>query len=300
VPRLIINADDFGLTSGVNRAIIEASRAGAITSTTLMANSSAFEEAVALAKSQPQLRVGCHVVLIDGEPLSSGLKTLTCGKTTYGTGTNGITTSGAGRLKSSLKEFALAAIRKRLSQEEIRQEAEAQIRKIQAAGIAVTHIDTHKHTHILPQVLRPVLKAAKACGIRAVRNPFEPPRARPRGMVLRTPSLWVRALPVRLLHRYAAEFSLAVKEAGMITTQGTVGIIVTGTLDQTLLNSTLQALPEGDWELVCHPGYVDADLQAAGTRLLESRQTELQALTSDETRKSLTGKGIQLISYADL
>lgn len=295
MPRLIINADDFGLTSGVNRAIIEASRAGAITSTTLMANSSAFDEAVALAKAQPHLRVGCHVLLIDGEPLSSGLKTLIGRRTT-----SGKTTGGTPKFKNSLKEFALAAIQKRLSQKEIRQEAEAQIRKIQAAGIAVSHIDTHKHTHMFPQVLRPVLKAAKACGVRAVRNPFEPARAQPRGMVLRTPSLWVRALQVKLLHRYAAEFNLAVREEGMITTQGTAGIIVTGTLDQTLLTGTLQALPEGDWELVCHPGYVDVDLQAAGTRLLESRQLELQVLTSDETRESLAGKGIQLISYADL
>ena len=271
----------------MNRAIVEASRAGAITSATLMANSSAFDEAVALAKSHPQLRVGCHIVLIDGEPLSSGLKTLTA-------------TSGTPRFKSGLKEFALAAIRKQLSQEEIQREAEAQIRKIQTAGIAVSHIDTHKHTHMFPHVLHPVLKAAKACGIRAVRNPFEPASTLLRALVRRTPSLWIRALQVNLLRRYSAEFHLAVREEGMITTQGTVGIIVTGTLDQTLLAGTLQALPEGDWELVCHPGYLDHDLQQAGTRLLKSRQLELQALTSAETRKALTGKGIQLISYADL
>jgi hopanoid biosynthesis associated protein HpnK len=290
VPRLIVNADDFGLTSGVNRAIIEASRAGMVTSTTLMANSSAFDEAAALAKSQPQLRVGCHVVLIDGEPISSGLKTLT-----YGTATNGMT-----RFKSSLKEFALAAIRKRLSQSEIQCEAEAQIRKIQSTGIVVTHIDTHKHTHMFPHVLRPVLKAAKTCGIRAVRNPFEPARAWARATVFRTPALWMRALQVKLLHRYATEFNLAINEEQMNTTEGTAGIIATGMLDQELLTGILQGLPEGDWELVCHPGYLDADLQRAGTRLLQSRQTELQALTSLETRKVLDGKGIQLISYADL
>jgi hopanoid biosynthesis associated protein HpnK len=290
VPRLIVNADDFGLTSGVNRAVIEASRTGMVTSTTLMANSSAFDEAVALAKSQPQLKVGCHVVLIDGEPLSSGLKTLV-----YGTATNGTT-----RFKSSLKEFALAAIRKRLSQAEIQCEAEAQIRKIQSTGIVVTHIDTHKHTHMFPHVLRPLLKAAKACGIRAVRNPFEPARAWARATVFRKPALWMRALQVKLLRRYSTEFNLAVNGEQMNTTQGTAGIIATGVLDQELLDGILQGLPVGDWELVCHPGYLDADLQRAGTRLLQSRQTELQALTSAETRKVLDGKGIQLISYADL
>jgi len=285
VIRLIVNADDFGLTTGVNRAIVEASHAGMLTSTTLMANSSAFDEAVALAKSQPQLKVGCHVVLIDGEPLSSGLKTLTGGTT---------------RFKSSLKEFALAAVRKRLSQEEIQREAEAQIRKIQSAGIIVSHVDTHKHTHMFPHVLRPVLQAAKACGVFAVRNPFEPARLWPRTAVRRTPALWIRALQVKLLHRYSAEFTLAVNKEQMSTPQGTAGMIATGALDQQLLTGILQGLPAGDWELVCHPGYLDADLQRAGTRLLQSRQTELQALTSAETRKVLDGKAIQLISYADL
>ena len=119
-------------------------------------------------------------------------------------------------------------------------------------------------------------------------------------MVRSAPGLWIRALQVKLLHRYSAEFSRAVNEEQMSTTQGTAGIIATGTLDQELLTNILQGLPEGDWELVCHPGYLDADLHQAGTRLLQSRQTELQALTSAETRKVLAGKGVQLISYADL
>jgi predicted glycoside hydrolase/deacetylase ChbG (UPF0249 family) len=285
VTRLIINADDFGLTSGVNRAIIEANHAGTVTSTTLMANSAAFDEAVSLAKSQPQLRVGCHIVLIDGEPITAGLKTLTLGTTKF---------------KNSLKEFALAAIRKELSQDEIRCEAEAQIRKIQSAGIIVSHVDTHKHAHMFPHVLRPVLEAARSCGVHAVRNPFELAIARPRGKVLRTPALWIRALQVRLLQRYSAHFNAAVSEERMTTTRGAAGVIATGTLDQELLTATLQGLPDGDWELVCHPGYLDADLQWAGTRLLQSRQTELQALTSEETKEVLTQKGIQLISYAEL
>ena len=283
--RLIINADDFGLTSGVNRAIVEASRGGVVTSTTLMANSAAFDEAVALAKSQPQLRVGCHIVLIDGEPITSGLKTLT---------------NGTARFKSSLKEFALAALRKKLSQDEIRCEAEAQIRKIQSAGIVVSHIDTHKHTHIFPHVLHPVLQAARSCRVHAVRNPFEPATLWPPGRIVRTRALWMRAVQVKLLHRYSSQFHETVKQEQMKTTRGTAGIIVTGCLNQRLLTATLQALPEGDWEFVCHPGYLDSDLRSAGTRLLESRQTELQVLISAETREVLAQQGIRLISYEQL
>jgi predicted glycoside hydrolase/deacetylase ChbG (UPF0249 family) len=99
---------------------------------------------------------------------------------------------------------------------------------------------------------------------------------------------------------FAAEFYRAVKGLGMVTTDGTVGIAVTGKLDERSLLAILGGLPEGTWELVCHPGYSDPDLEAAGTRLLASRETELAALTSEETKHALARQGIQLISYADL
>ena len=284
MPRLIVNADDFGLTSGVNRAIVEANRNGVVTSATLMANSQAFQDAVDLAKVEPQLKVGCHIVLIDGEPLCGGLNSLT---------------NGAAKFRSSIKDFAIAAVRKRIAPDEIQREAEAQIRKTQSAGIAVTHVDTHKHTHLFPHVLRPVLKAAKACGVGAVRNPFEPPRTWPRHLMA-IPSLWMRIIQVALLQKFAASFRKIVSEEDMLTTDGTIGVSATGNLNQKLLNEITQALPEGTWELVCHPGYLDADLETAGTRLLHSRQVELAALTSEETKQNLTERGIQPISYADL
>lgn len=285
MPRLIINADDFGLTSGVNRAIEEANRAGVVTSATLMANSQAFEEAVALAKNLPRLKVGCHIVLIDGEPISSGLTSLT---------------DGTARFKSSLKDFALAAARNRLSQDEIQREAEAQIRKIQSAGTQVTHVDTHKHTHIFPHVLLPVMKAAKACGIGSIRNPFEPFRVWASTAVLSRPAMWMRAFEVTLLLKFEKAFGRIVHEEGFSTTDGSLGVIATGSLDQTVLLSTIEAIPQGTWELVCHPGYADNDLRGVGTRLLESRDVELKALLSEQTRETLGQRGVELISYADL
>ncbi|HZS28648.1 MAG TPA: ChbG/HpnK family deacetylase [Candidatus Angelobacter sp.] len=283
--RLIINADDFGLTAGVNRAIAEANRCGVLTSATMMANARAFAEAAVLAKSQPRLKTGCHVVLIDGDPVSANLPSLT---------------NGSSRFRTSLKQFAVAAVRRQISVDEIQQEAEAQIRKIQSQGITLTHIDSHKHTHMFPYVLRPVLRAAKACGIRAVRNPFEPLRAWPHSAVLGTPALWLRSAGVTAFQMFAGDFRRAIKEEGMLSTDGTVGIAATGKLDQKMLLRILAALPEGTWELVCHPGYSDADLQAAGTRLTTSRETELAALISNETKDALARQKIELISYAEL
>lgn len=283
--RLIINADDFGLTSGVNRAIAEGNRSGVLTSATMMANAQASAAAIDIARDQPALKTGCHIVLIDGVPISANLPSLT---------------NGSARFRSSLKQFALAAVRKQIAAEEIQREAEAQIRKIQTRGIALTHVDSHKHTHMFPQVLRPVLRAARACGIRAVRNPFEPLRSWPRSMVLGTPALWLRSAGVMAFQMFAAEFRRALKEEGMLSTDGTVGIAATGKLDQKMLLGILNALPEGTWELVCHPGYSDADLQAAGTRLTQSRETELAALISAETKEAIARQKIELISYADL
>jgi hopanoid biosynthesis associated protein HpnK len=285
VRRLIVNADDFGLTAGVNRAIIEGNRSGIVTSATLMANAKATDAAIGLARTQPSLKTGCHVVLIDGVPLASNLPSLT---------------DGSPRFRSSLKQFALAATRGQIAADEIQREVEAQIRKLQSCGVTITHVDSHKHTHMFPCVLRPMLRAAKACGIRAVRNPFEPLKSWPAGMVLGSPGLWLRLAGVMGFQIFAAEFRRALKEEGMVSTDGTVGIAVTGMLDQKRLLRILEALPEGTWELVCHPGYSDPDLQAAGTRLTQSREVELSALTSAETKKALARRQIDLISYADL
>lgn len=283
--RLIVNADDFGLTAGVNRAIVEGNRTGVVTSATLMANAQASAGAIELAKAQPELKIGCHVVLIDGAPITANLPTLT---------------NGSSHFLSSLKKFAVAAVRGQIAPEEIQREVEAQIRKIQVNGVTLTHVDSHKHTHMFPHVLRPVLRAAKACGIRAIRNPFEPLRSWPGITVFRTPALWLRSAGVMVFQMFASEFRRALNEEGMVSTDGTVGIAVTGLLDQQKLLCILEAIPDGTWELVCHPGYADADLRAAGTRLTKSREVELSALTSVETRNALLRNQIQLISYADL
>jgi hopanoid biosynthesis associated protein HpnK len=285
VPRLIINADDFGLTPGVNRGIVRAARTRGVFSATIMAGSKSFSEAIALAKETPQLKTGCHVVLIDGQPVGENVPSLV---------------GNTGRFRSSVKDFGRAALRNEIAAEDVRREAEAQIRKIQSQGITLTHVDTHKHTHVLPHILIPLLQAAKACGIHAVRNPFEPFRSWPLSRVMATPGSWARAAGVAGFRAFSAASRHAIQKEGMLTTDGSVGMMATGFLDQKMLTAILRALPEGTWELVCHPGYADGDLKGAGTRLVESRQVELEALTSEETRKVIEERGIELISYANL
>jgi len=288
--RLIVNADDFGFTSGVNRGIVEAHSRGVVTSATLMANGAAFAEAAQLAKTVPGLSIGCHVVLIDGQPVlgANRVPTLTNGDST------------ARLFRNGLKSFAARAIAGRLNPEEIEAEAAAQIRKIQATGIPVSHVDTHKHTHLFPSVLRPLLRAARACGIRALRNPFGPRWPLQSRHLLARPSLWTRYAEVRILRSFAGIFREAVDRQGFLTPDGTVGIEVTGALDETLFRAIAQTIPDGTWEFVCHPGYNDDDLRAAKTRLRQSRETELRALTLPAARNLLSQEGIALISYHDL
>jgi hopanoid biosynthesis associated protein HpnK len=283
--RLIVNADDFGLTPGVNRAIAEAHAEGIVTSATLMAKSAAVDDAVSLAKSQTHLGVGCHVLLVNGCPVLPS------------DAVRGLVSSASGRLAESLYGFALRVATGRADPGEIEAEASAQIRKLQSAGIAISHIDTHKHTHVLPQVLRPLLRAARQCGVRAVRNPFEPLRI---SMLRGYTGMLGTYSKVRLLHLLAGRFREEVAQAGMTTTDGTIGIVATGFLDEVLLRRMIDALPEGTWELVCHPGYNDPALKAIKTRLRESRAHELRLLTSPNTREMLARSGIQLISYRDL
>jgi chitin disaccharide deacetylase len=290
VRRLIVNADDFGFTSGVNRAIVQAHTHGIVTSSTLMANGRAFAEAAQLAKTVQALSIGCHVVLIDGEPVldAAQLPSLTIASKT------------TSPFRDGLKAFAARAIAGRIDPEQIAAETTAQIRKIQSAGIIVSHFDTHKHTHLFPKILRPLLSAAAACGVRALRNPFGPRLPLRSSQLLSRPGLWTRFAEVRVLRTFAGKFREAVDREGFITPDGTLGIEVTGALDESLFHAIARSLPEGAWEFVCHPGYNDADLQAARTRLRQSRETELRVLTLPTAREVLAQEGIELISYRDL
>jgi chitin disaccharide deacetylase len=279
VGRLIINADDFGLTAGVNRAVIELHRAGLLTSATLMARAAATEEAIELARATPLLGVGCHVVLVDGEPVLNGIELPT------------LADPRTGHFHATLGGLVRRLAVSRIKLAEIEVEAAAQIELLQSRGLRLTHIDTHKHTHMFPAVLRPVLRAARAAGIRAIRNPFEPAWS-----LRATPGApWLRRAQVALLRRLEPAFRRIVAEEGFTTTDGAIGVLATGTLDAATVASLLRNLPHGAWELVTHPGYNDADLSSVRTRLTASRDTERKAL-----RAVLDFPSIERISFADL
>jgi len=235
---LITNADDFGFTRDVNEGIVHAHRHGILTATTLMATGVEFDHAVDLARRNPRLDIGVHLVLV-GSP---GFPATTAAL---------VRAVALGRI----------ALYDRLAE---------QVRKILSAGITPTHLDTHKHTHILPQVLNAVGRISQEFRIPWVRRPLFP------GLLQ------------------------ALKNRGCRATDHFAGFRLTGKFDAPALAALIRRLPDGATEFMCHPGFCTDELRAAHTRLKESRRRELDALISPEVRAAIEESRVKLVRYQDL
>jgi predicted glycoside hydrolase/deacetylase ChbG (UPF0249 family) len=283
---LILNADDFGLTCGINRAVAELHSAGVLTSATLMAAGPAFDDAVEVASAHPTLGVGCHIVLTDGAPVSSPASIPSL------IGADGK------NFRPSLIDFLQALLLGRINPEEVAREALAQIEKLQRAGIRVTHLDTHKHTHLFPSITRSLLQVAEGCGIRAIRNPFEPSWSLALNHGSRSRRLAIRLIGL-LRPRFEAHPQL--RDRSILTPNGTVAISATGQLTAATLAQVLRALPStGTYELCCHPGYNDLDLDRVTTRLRAHREVEREALLGEVSKILTLPNAPTLVSYGSL
>jgi predicted glycoside hydrolase/deacetylase ChbG (UPF0249 family) len=212
---------------------------------------------VRLAKETPTLDVGCHLVLVGQAPFPM-----------------------------SVPELVTAVLLGRIR---IYDELAAQVRKIVDAGITPTHLDTHKHTHLLPQVLDAVARISEEFKIQWVRRPFDF-RGQPGGIG------WKNAL----MHLRSGGFEETLSKHKCRSTDWFAGFRVTGNYNAPTLAQILKALPEGSTEFMCHPGILSSELQQAGTRLKQSRQDELAALTSSEVRTAINETGIRLSRYREL
>jgi chitin disaccharide deacetylase len=287
VKNLIVNADDLGWTDGVNRGILEAFHHGIVTSTSLLANGAAFDGAVQAARSAPGLGVGVHLNLSDGPPVAD----------------REIVTSllnNEGEFAGGPESLLLRRARGGLLLAEAENEWDAQIQKVYDAGIAPTHLDGHKHVHMLPGLFEIALRLAKRHDIGAIRVSLEESSLRAAlssGSKLHPAVVMkqgVQARGLKLLARDARELA---ERAGISTADYFCGIAQTGELTREGVEQFVKSLPDGTTELMCHPGYVDAALQKTSTRLKDSRQTELQILTDAGIRNLVASLGIRLIDY---
>jgi chitin disaccharide deacetylase len=288
--RLIVNADDFALTAGVNQAILDAHRDGIVTSTTLMANGAAFGQAVIASRRAPTLGVGVHLNLSEGVPISppESIPTLV---------------DDLGRLHLTPGRLLEGILVRHVDLREVETELRAQISRIMIRGIAPTHLDGHKHVHVLPGVDDIVIRLAREFAIPSVRCPLEEAPGllntveagkSAGGSVLR------QYLVGRGISLFARRFRRKLADAGLSHPAHFHGISYTGFLNTRLIEDVVERLPEGTNELMCHPGYSDADLARTRTRLLVQREVEAFALCSPLIKRLVAGSGIRLVNYRAL
>ena len=284
---LILNADDFGLTEGVNDGIIRAHREGVLTSTTLMANGLAFDHAVECARANPNLGVGCHLVLAGGVPVAPPQEIPSL-------------VDGSGRMPRSLPAFVVRVSVGAVRAKDMEREFRAQIGKIRSAGIEPTHLDTHKHTHAHPRVMEVLAQVARDLGITRVRKPAEYLHDSWRVVCSElgaSPTQFAAVVAVRLL---SANFSSISKKHGLRSPDTFLGVAATGQLGPEPLCHLIDTIGEGRTEIMLHPGVWDEDLARTRSRLQAQRQIELDGLLAPQVRRAIDLHGIRLITYREL
>ena len=280
--RLVINADDLGLTVGVNNGIFDAHDRGVLTSASVFANARATEDAIARARRRPFLGVGCHLTLVDGEPTLPPARVPSL-------------IEGDGRFRQSWKPFIVSCLLGRISLQEVEQELTAQIDRVRSAGLTLTHLDAHKHVHAYPPIFAIVTRLARRFRIPVVRVPFE----RWPNIYRNTPqqrTALSQAVMNAAMMPWASRDYRNAASAGISTPHFT-GRAYTGVLSAESLTAMVRALPPGVTELMVHPGYVDETLTRLNTRLLDARADEVDLLTDTRTFDLLRFQRITLIRH---
>ena len=278
---LIVNADDFGLSPGINRGIIEAHRRGVVTSTSLMATGDAFDEAVALSRAHRDLSIGVHLTLAEGAPVSRP------GDIPSLVGPDGC-------FPTSLGAFLKRWLTGRVRPEDVAREFGAQVEKVLGRGLEIDKLDSHMHLHVLPGILSSLLATARRYGVPAIRRPVERlryPRERP----------GLRALARRAaLSALAAVQDRRIAQSALRAPDHFSGIAESGALTERDLARILRALQPGVTELMVHPGYHDAVVDRWQESRRYRREGDLQALLSPGVKSLLRELRIELTTFRGL
>lgn len=289
--QLIVNADDYGAAAGVNAGIVEAFQQGILTSTTVMATGDALDDGLARLRDAPALDTGCHLTLVDGRAASppAAVRSL-C--------------DADGRFPATLAGLLPRLVAGALRQQEIVIEFRAQVERLLRAGLVLSHLDSHKHTHAHPRVLDAVLRVAEEFKIPYIRKPYENlswTECRRLAARASHPRVIYKGwLSARLMNCFQSNFDRRLAASPIRCPDHFLGFSVTGQLRPALITAVIAAARPGVNELMCHPGRLDAELGALPTRLKHERECELGALISPDARDALGAHDIRLTSYRAL
>jgi hopanoid biosynthesis associated protein HpnK len=284
--RLIVSADDFGAAPEVNAAVVRAHREGILTSTSLMVTGEAAAEAVALARENPRLAVGLHLVLAQGRPASppEAIPSL-------------VVADGVFRQAPVMNGLRYAWMWLfRTGRAQLQREIEAQLEMFAATGLRLAHVDGHLNMHLHPMVVPMLVELAPRFGIRAMRVPREPI-----GAALRHDRRHAtRKIAERVVFgALAAWVAPQLAAAGIATADRVCGMHQTGHVDERYLLALVANLPPGVSEIYCHPSEGVATTMAPYQRGYEHGK-ELAAITSARVKEAVVAAGLELVSYRDI
>lgn len=276
--RLIVNADDFGLTKGINRGVISAFRNGIVRSASIIPVGGAFDDAIILTRENPSLDLGIHLCLTEGRPVLPADKIPSLVKKD-------------GCFLNSHRDLVLNYISGKVYINDIIKELQAQVEKVLKTGIKITHIDSHGHIHALPSILNVVVGLAKTYEIPYIRCPNES-----------------SIVPGVRLSRYIYKSVLSlfcvfsrknINNAGLFRTDYFFGFLNSGHLSEEYLSAILGRIKNGVTEIVCHPGICDP-----GTNIFKHWgymwEEEVKVLSSEHIKKIMKDLNIELVSFRDM
>jgi hopanoid biosynthesis associated protein HpnK len=275
--RLVVTADDFGLAPEVNEAVEQAHKHGVLSAASLMVGAPAAADAVARARLMPRLRIGLHLVLVEGRPVAP-------------TANIPDLVDASGRLRTDLAAYGLAIMIRPAVRRQLRSEIRAQFEAFRATGLVLDHVNAHQHYHLHPAIMAELLDIGRDYGMNALRAPFEP-RA---SLCAVEPTR--RTTVARLAAPWAALMRARARAAGLIVADRVFGLAWSGAMTETRLAGLIAGLSAGRTEIYAHPatsgGFPGS---AAGYRYRE----ELSALLSPLCRAALRHSGAALGGYGD-
>jgi hopanoid biosynthesis associated protein HpnK len=279
---MIVNADDFGFSTEVNEAIIRGHREGVLTSASLMVTGAAFDEAIRLARENPRLGVGIHLVTVMGRSAlpPEQIRSLVDERGNFSNNP----------VKAGLKYFFSPRARR-----ELKRELEAQFERFKSTGLPLSHVDGHLHLHVHPVIFRTALDLAARYGARSMRVPVEE-----RGLALRfdASNRMLKTVHSLLFDGLAGYMKPRLRARGIRFPERVYGNLQSGRMSEEYFLYALDNLRADCCEIYFHPAVYDS-----GVRLTDEQkqgQLEFEALLSRRVIERIGSLGIGLTNYYGL